>query len=218
MIHKEIAQLCLDAYLPGSETWRSNGDTEVLLRTIDQVHVLATRGTEFGVKAIFIEGGWQDLLSDIRFVPWYDKRLGWGRKGFLRATQAIWPKIEEFILRPDTPIWLAGHSLGGAVSCYLAKFMIHYGKIPVGLTTFGCPKPAWGDLVKALQVIKRQDHFVNHSDSVTLVPPSGDHPEPRRLLNGRGHKMSEYLAHVTNYQPQVEYPQEVHVPQPSLLI
>src|SRR3990167_9033705 len=120
-MNKEFAKLCIRAYV--EETWRSDGDTEVLLDTIEQRHCLAIRGTEFELNGWRAKVSWEDILSDARIVPWYDKRIGWGRKGFLRAAQGIWPHIEEFVMRKDTAIVIGGHSLGGSVACYAAGFM-----------------------------------------------------------------------------------------------
>lgn len=189
-MNKALVQLCLDAYIEGRETWRSEGDTEVLLRTINQVHCLAFRGTEFNF------GGLKDIWSDLRVSPWYDERTGWCRKGFLRAAQGIWPQISEFVMRPAVPICLTGHSLGGAVACIVARLMIHYGKLPVRLTTFGCPKPGWDDLIERLSEIEPQDHFVNRGDPVPHLPCSGAYPRPRRSLAGDKHRLSEYKVFV----------------------
>ncbi len=185
-MNKELAQLCIRSYV--EETWRSDGDTEVLLDTISQRQCLAFRGTEFSLP------GWRDIVSDLRFAPWYDERVGWCRKGFLRASQSIWPHIVDFVMRPETPIVLTGHSLGGAVACITAKLMLAYGKVPTALVTFGCPKPGWAELIKSLDEISQQAHFYNLHDLVVEVPFTGTSPTPRINAGGRGHKMSEYAA------------------------
>ena len=59
-------------------------NVEVLVVEHDGALVIAPRGTE---------KDHEDILTDMRFVPWFDSDIGWCHKGFLRATQAIWPGL-----------------------------------------------------------------------------------------------------------------------------
>jgi predicted lipase len=188
---RELARLCIRAYT--EQTWRAAGDVEVLLDTVAQAHCLAFRGTEFdGFSPI-------DLIRDLRFLPWYDGRVGWCHAGFLKGAQAIWPLVEPVAMKPGYPVALTGHSLGGALACIVAGFMCAGGKPPARLVTFGCPKPAYSGLRMLLfrHLNGNQKHYVNDGDPVPRVPPFGDAPMPQFLAGGEGHRMSDYAAALT---------------------
>lgn len=102
--------------------------------------------------------------------------LGWVHRGFMKATELFWPelpqRISEFRDR-NQPIWITGHSLGGALAV-LAATKLHnehnleiagvytYGQPPVGTVGF-CTK-------FEKQFPKRLYRFVNHTDAVAEVP------------------------------------------------
>src|SRR5262249_13938988 len=70
--------------------------------------------------------------------------------------------------QPGQALWLAGHSLGGALATLAAA---HLGRDAVqGLYTYGCPRV--GDAAFAA-VLPRRSHFrfVHRDDWVTTVPP-----------------------------------------------
>jgi len=129
----------------------SAGNTQAWLATDTANIVVAFRGTE---SPTTIDGLKDILLTDalnLLVVP--EGRLGHDlsaagvgarfHKGFADAIADIWPRlvdaIEAEVKRRDRPIWLTGHSLGGALALY-AAWLLKRRFIPVHeVCTFGAP-------------------------------------------------------------------------------
>jgi pimeloyl-ACP methyl ester carboxylesterase len=129
----------------------SEGNTQAWLATDDDAIVLAFRGTE---SPTTIDGLKDILLTDamnLLVVP--EGRLGHDlsaagvgarfHKGFADAIADIWPPlasaVEAEVKRRDRPVWLTGHSLGGALALY-AAWLLKRRFIPVHeVCTFGAP-------------------------------------------------------------------------------
>jgi triacylglycerol lipase len=152
------------AYLPaaaGTERFRtllgleatlvSVSNTQAWLAT-DEAHiVVAFRGTE---SPTTIDGLKDILLTDamnLLVVP--EGRLGHDlaaagvgarfHKGFADAIADIWPPLvaalEQEMKRCDRPVWITGHSLGGALALY-AAWLLKRRFVPVHeVCTFGAP-------------------------------------------------------------------------------
>ena len=105
----------------------SESGVECLLTLEDGWRCLAFRGTQFDFA---------DIVRDIRAVPWYDRDLGWCHSGFLKGARAIWPAIESSVMVSE-PVYLTGHSLGGALATLTGAAMVARGKTSAGLYTFG---------------------------------------------------------------------------------
>jgi hypothetical protein len=99
------------------------------------------------------------------------------KKGMLRKKNNF-PRVHQFFnYRTYKPIWLTGHSLGGALSTVFTYRLMKHG-IPVqGLVTFGSPRSgndiyefffesSWQEDGKMLNLMR----FQNDNDGVTRVP------------------------------------------------
>ena len=173
----------------------SEAGVECHLTLEDGWRCLAFRGTEFDFA---------DILRDIRSVPWYDGDLGWCHAGFLKGARAIWPTIAPFLL-VDEPVYLTGHSLGGALATITGAAMAVRGKALAGLYTFGAPRAGFRSIgVKLSGVPSRQ--FVHGIDCVPSHPwpiwgyrhvgsevslPLAEDEEADRFLN---HRMTDYQS------------------------
>ena len=129
----------------------SAGNTQAWLGTDDANIVVAFRGTESPTS---IDGLKDILITDamnLLVVP--EGRLGHDlaaagvgarfHKGFADAIADIWPPlgsaIEAEVTKRDRPVWLTGHSLGGALALY-AAWLLKRRFIPVHeVCTFGAP-------------------------------------------------------------------------------
>jgi triacylglycerol lipase len=171
-------QLGLDARLIES------GHTQCWLATNDDHVVCAFRGTEAPTS---LDGLKDWLLADamnLLILP--EGRMGTDlaaagvdarfHKGFVDALSAIWPQVQEAIeaemKKQDRPLWLTGHSLGGALAL-LATWLCDRKTINVHqVYTFGAPMI--GNKVVAAAFDKafpeKIFRFVNLTDPVPMLP------------------------------------------------
>ncbi len=188
--NKQLALLCERAY--AEHTYEAGG-----VEVLHSGNILAFRGTTF-------DGA--DILKDLRGYPWYDKRLGWCHKGFLRGAQAIWPILRD-VLWDLPPQWLTGHSKGGAEATLIAALMIADKgmRSPAGLVTFGSPRVGRKKLIKIVRAIPMSLRYVNGNDPVPSHPWEiwgYDHvPGILRLKGGNDwdmhdHRIADYIGNV----------------------
>ncbi len=118
--------------------------------------VLVFRGTS----------GFEGWLSNLKAIQtgW----LGGGsvHSGFKMDFLGLWQKIEPFLLRNDFPLYVTGHSLGGALAVLAASIFSAR-----AVYTFGAPKTGdsvFADSLKNARIYR----FENDHDIITTVPPS----------------------------------------------
>jgi pimeloyl-ACP methyl ester carboxylesterase len=112
-----------------------------------------------------------DLWTDCQFVPAACRAGGWVHRGFGEAYAEVNERVDAVVraLQPGQRLWLAGHSLGGALATLAAA---HVGPGTVsGLYTYGCPRVGNAAFVATLP---QHDHWriVHRDDSITTVPPA----------------------------------------------
>ncbi|MEM1156091.1 MAG: hypothetical protein AAGI44_18290, partial [Pseudomonadota bacterium] len=95
------------------------------------------RGTE---TKLISEGGWVDVLRDLRAYPWRDSRIGWAHTGFLKGARGVVDKGLFGVLRKDQPIAMTGHSKGGAIALPAAAILNEEGFSVNLVVTFGSPR------------------------------------------------------------------------------
>lgn len=171
-------QLGLDARLisvDNTQAWVGSNDTNL---------VVAFRGTE---SPTTLDGLKDILLTDamnLLVVP--EGRLGHDlaaagvgarfHKGFTDALAEIWvplsSAVEEEIRRSDRPLWLTGHSLGGALAL-LAAWLFKRRMVPVHeVHTFGAPMIGNRTASEAFdrEFGDRIHRFINGRDPVPKLP------------------------------------------------
>jgi hypothetical protein len=106
--------------------------------------------------------------------------LGGVHTGFFKALMDIWPAMKTQIRTwrrrssdtADRPLWLTGHSLGGALATLAAATLIEADETFYGVYTFGSPRV--GDRVFArtfnVEAKNRLYRFQNNSDIVSRIP------------------------------------------------
>lgn len=171
-------QLGLDARLI------SEGHTQAYLAQSDEHLVVAFRGTEAPTT---IDGLKDWLLADafnLLIVP--EGQLGSDfaaagvgarfHKGFMTALASIWAPVFEAVkgelAREDRPLWLTGHSLGGALALLAAWRLDRY-TLPIHqVYTFGAPMVGNAVASAAFDRAfpKRIYRYVNGSDPVPKLP------------------------------------------------
>jgi hypothetical protein len=95
---------------------------------------------------------WEDAYKDAlaSHETFLDKV--WVHKGFLGEFEVVWPTIKE-VVSYMTPVYVTGHSLGGAIAELVAVALKIEMKIDPLVATFGCPfvgDPEWAALFNRL--------------------------------------------------------------------
>ena len=143
--------------------------------------VIVFRGTE--------PTEFSDVLADLNVWP-DEAHNGHGlvHNGFQTELDKLWPKIQASlkIMKTDGKnIFIAGHSLGGAMATLCASRML--GQV-TALYTYGSPRVGNRKFVKGLGNLKHYRH-VNNNDIVTGVPfwlMGYRHHGPARYINHYG--------------------------------
>ena len=194
----------------------SVGNTQVYIATNDDHIVAAFRGTEAPTS---IEGLRDWLLTDaVNLLIQPEGDLGtdfaaagvtarW-HQGFMRALGDIWDPLFEAIAaerkKSDRPVWLTGHSLGGALAV-LAAWRFKRRFVPVHqIYTFGGPMVGNAETGKAIdkEYPNRIFRYVNSPDMVPLLPTVSllanqyCHCQSEHLLGDAADAAAGFLSHL----------------------
>lgn len=140
----------------GSEAYVIEDDTDI---------IIVCRGTE--------PNEWSDIKADLNIdrVP---SRSGDGQvhRGFRTYVDKIWEPIKHHILDTEKTVWLAGHSLGGAMATLMARrFVLEPINIKVeALFTFGSPRVGNRTYINSFNDKITHHRWVNEGDIVTKIP------------------------------------------------
>ena len=146
------------------KTFDSNG-TQAILVSNDKFYVLAFRGTEPTSLA--------DIKADLRASTMQCETGGKIHTGFNNAFTEVHIELQEYLnsLEEEKPLFITGHSLGGALATVATKKLTHKYGI-AGCYTYGSPRVGdeeWMNNIKT--PIYR---LVNSADPVTMLPPGAD--------------------------------------------
>jgi hypothetical protein len=143
--------------------------------------IVTFRGTETSSFSFFHE-----LATDLNTIPITFPEGGFVHRGFSEALDEVWEEKDDKYIKknpkhnsglrlyleklisenPKRPIWVCGHSLGGALAT------LCFAKIPeaTGLYIYGAPRVGDDDFVK---LINNRPSFriENSGDPIPLVPP-----------------------------------------------
>jgi triacylglycerol lipase len=176
------------------------GSTQFITLESSDALIVAFRGTRLDdIVLPFTKGraaapNQADVATDLRLLPRMIAPEVFVHRGFHDAYSAIEGKLDAVVAgasHESKPIWLCGHSLGGALAT-LAAYQ-HRGKIH-GLYTFGSPRVGNGGFAKALaDSLANIWRFVHHRDAVATVPPEGPagpkryaHVGQLKFISGKG--------------------------------
>lgn len=112
----------------------------------------------------------KDWPVNLKFIP-AETQWGLVHKGFHEAVDSLWPKIIEVIAHSgnDRPIWLTGHSLGGAMAQLAGARLLQNGMKPAGVITFGQPPVGYQTFANRYD-LELGDDFLRFVDNVDIVP------------------------------------------------
>jgi hypothetical protein len=162
----------------------SVGNTQAYVATSDDHLVVAFRGTESPTS---IEGLKDWLLTDavnLLILPEGDLgtdfvAAGVGARwhqGFMKALADVWGPLSEAVdaerKRSERPLWVTGHSLGGALAV-LAAWRFKRKFVPVHqVYTFGAPMVGNEETARAIdrELPDKVFRYVNASDPIPRLP------------------------------------------------
>ena len=105
--------------------------------------------------------------------------LGRVHRGFHAALMDIWPAMEAAVAEIQSkrksghlPVWLTGHSLGGALATLAAARLIEQDQPFYGVYTFGSPRVGDRDFARIYnsEAANRTFRFQNNNDIVSRIP------------------------------------------------
>jgi hypothetical protein len=164
--------------------FHSVGNTQTYVATNDEHIVMAFRGTQ---SPTTVDGLKDCLLTDacdLLVVPEGDLgtdfvAAGVGAKfhlGFIKALADIWEpvylSVSDERKKSDRPVWITGHSLGGALAL-LAAWRFKRKFVPVHqVYTFGAPMIGNDEAAQAFnrELSDRVFRYVNSPDPVPMLP------------------------------------------------
>ena len=147
------------------ETFDANG-TQAILVSNEEFIVLAFRGTE----ATSIK----DIKADAKATTTSCETGGRIHSGFTEAYDCVALDIRKKLKEPslvNLPLFITGHSLGGALATIAAKKLSHNGG-KAACYTFGAPRV--GDMKWISQIKTPIYRLVNAADCVTMLPPGDE--------------------------------------------
>jgi triacylglycerol lipase len=146
------------------KTFDNNGTQAIVLEN-DTYIFLGFRGTE--------ATSMKDIKSDAKATVKTCKTGGKIHSGFDEAFSQVAIEIQQFLNQDefkDKPLFITGHSLGGALATVAAKKINHRGGI-ASCYTFGSPRV--GNVDWSADIKTPIYRVVNAVDPVTMLPPSG---------------------------------------------
>ena len=145
------------------DTFDKNGTQAILLEDKNYIF-LGFRGTE--------PTSMKDIKSDINAITIACESGGEIHKGFNKAFNEVYIEIQKTLDKSgykEKPLFITGHSLGGALATIAAKKLTHKGGI-AACYTFGSPRV--GNIEWISNIKTPIYRTVNAMDPVTMVPPS----------------------------------------------
>jgi len=141
----------------------SKETTQAILLSYGDFVILAFRGTEpTSVK---------DIRADAKGIKTKCATGGFIHQGFKEAYELVADEIKTRLDQDDCktkPLFITGHSLGGALATVATKALDHQGKI-AACYTFGSPRV--GDTEWIGGIKDPVYRVVNAADAVTMLPP-----------------------------------------------
>jgi hypothetical protein len=187
---------CFHSPIRGDE----NNDAEAILLTNADAIVLGFRGTEPKIAEWFKTDAY--AIKTSAFEPGMEVH-----KGFHDAINAIWqPKatiakpedegiramLKAELASASRPVWITGHSLGGAMAVLAAAFCVFDRDLKAtvgGLYTYGQPRVGNSKFAEWLDRSLKGKFFrvVNNNDVVTRVPSLNyDHAGTQKYFDSHG--------------------------------
>ena len=157
----EPGSWCDRLALGDSVTLITRDEFHAFLGSLKHTRVLAFRGTHSAGN--FLTDAETPLVSH----PEYPGRV---HCGFSEAVDYVWSDIRRLLGNPSQcpPIWVTGHSLGGAMATLISVRLAAEGFQVRGVYTYGSPRPGDGAFHNSYDM--PNNRFVNDNDLVPHMP------------------------------------------------
>jgi hypothetical protein len=169
----EFAQRCNDCYHDHETFKREYGpQVEVGEFPVSGLRIYLDSQAAPGPQWVILRGtaNLPDVIKDLEFVGANEHELGIQvHAGFDQSLQECLPWVIQRLKR-DRPVWVTGHSLGGAVAALLMATLEHRGFKEVAGVTFGQPKVTDARGVERLARLNLL-RVVHEADPVPMLPP-----------------------------------------------
>lgn len=172
-------ELELQSFLLSGKLRSVGEDTQYLYARGAEYDVLICRGTE---------GKLADIRTDAQcpLRPWPEGGNSNAHQGFSTQANVILAdlKAQQPNAGLERPLWITGHSLGGALAVLLALQLSKISGFKLaGLVTFGQPKVGDAQLSQAItqQLLPFYRRYVNQRDIVPKLPPLPDYRHSGQL-------------------------------------
>ena len=201
-----FAQRCNDCY-HDHETFKREYGSQVEAGEfpVSGLRIYLDADPKGGAQWVILRGtaNLPDVIEDLEFVGDTEHELGIHvHSGFDKSLQECLPWLIQRLDR-TRPVWVTGHSLGGAVAELLIATLDHRGFKDVSGITFGQPKVTDSRGVERLAHL-RLLRVVHEDDPVPMLPPvfveMGEigiyhHSGPELLVRPDG-KLTHLLRHL----------------------
>jgi len=165
----------------------SDKTTQCFVVSSDKFVIIAFRGSEAWTleKGSDLNRVIADWVANFNFLPERWEQGGNVHRGYKTALDEVWDNLEAYLSdlqKTHRKFWFTGHSLGAALALLAAH---RYGNVQ-GVYTYGSPRLGDEEFKKSCHV--NAYRFVNNSDIVTKVPPSGMyyHVGELKFIDGDG--------------------------------
>ena len=162
---QSLAQLCADSYEDGALVIDA-GESQALCEMDGGIPFIAIRGSDSTI----------DWVRNLEVRQVADRDLGPVHRGFLTAAIELWRNKAFGVwgsahFQDHLPIFVTGHSQGGAVATLLAHwFADWFPTSEVYLATFGSPRVLSQDAMRNFDLVKKTSRSVYRDDLVPHVP------------------------------------------------
>lgn len=138
------------------------GENFGIAARVDGALIVALRGTDDA----------NDWWNDLQFGQ-VDDYVGKVHSGFYAAANNVWKEMTRLLgkwWQQGDVVWVAGHSLGGAMATLATNWLDHDKYNIAGVFTFGQPRVGNNPYADAYPAPDSHYRFVNNKDIVPQVP------------------------------------------------
>lgn len=147
-------------------------ETNVIANSPEGTHAAIISAPTFHVLVFRGTGETTDWLTNLKFdhEKWPHGK-GRVHSGFKKALDVVWDPIAKAIAPLRGPLFITGHSLGGALAT-LAGARLGRDGVARATYAFGAPRVGNAEFAQNYPANMRLYRVVNDNDAVTVVPPA----------------------------------------------